>query len=227
MSIKIVSVKCPECGAKLDIEEGRKQIFCSYCGAKLLIDNENEYIYRTIDEAGIKQAEAGMKQTEAEHDIRLKQLEIIEKKRASAELTKKIKIIISIVMGIVGIILMLAGAGMAGLVGLLVLEGVMFIWILSDNNKESDDIDFGDKAKVPSSISSYENMNYTAIEEILKSAGFTNIKSIALNDLTTGLLKKPGMVDSIVINGNEVTSGGSKFPCDSSIVISYHSFSKK
>jgi len=34
MSVELISVKCPECGASLDIEEGRRQMFCSYCGAK-------------------------------------------------------------------------------------------------------------------------------------------------------------------------------------------------
>ena len=91
------------------------------------------------------------RQAEVNQAIQLKKLEIIERKRAAAERNKKIKIIVSIVMGIVGIILMLAGAGMGGLVGLLVLEGVMFIWIMSDGNKD-EEIDFGDKVKVPSGI---------------------------------------------------------------------------
>ena len=30
MAIKFTSVKCPECGAALPIEEGRKQMSCSY-----------------------------------------------------------------------------------------------------------------------------------------------------------------------------------------------------
>ena len=42
MAIKFVSIKCPECGATLDIEEGRKQIFCSYCGTK---QNTQEKMY--------------------------------------------------------------------------------------------------------------------------------------------------------------------------------------
>ena len=57
MAIKFISVKCPECGASLPIEEGRKQVFCSYCGTKVMVTNENEYIYRHIDEADVKKAE--------------------------------------------------------------------------------------------------------------------------------------------------------------------------
>lgn len=57
MAIKAVSIKCPESGANLNIEEGHKQLFCKYCGAKIILENDNEYIYRHIDEAEVKRAE--------------------------------------------------------------------------------------------------------------------------------------------------------------------------
>lgn len=216
MAIRFVSIKCPECGASLDVEEGRQQIFCSYCGTKVMVQNDNEYIYRHIDEASIKQAEA-------DKIVQLRKLEIIERKRAEAAKVKRVKIIVSILVGILGICLMIAGAGMGGLVGLLVLEGVMFIWILSDKDKEDDELDFGDKVKVPSGISGYESKSYSAIEAMFISAGFTNVRCVPLNDLTMGLLKKPGMVQSITIRGKEITSGGKKFSPDAPVVISYHS----
>lgn len=216
MAIRFVSIKCPECGASLDVEEGRQQIFCSYCGTKVMVQNDNEYIYRHIDEASIKQAEA-------DKIVQLRKLEIIERKRAEAAKVKRVKIIVSILVGILGISLMIAGAGMGGLVGLLVLEGVMFIWILSDKDKEDDELDFGDKVKVPSGISGYESKSYSAIEAMFVSAGFTNVRCVPLNDLTMGLLKKPGMVQSITIRGKEITSGGKKFSPDAPVVISYHS----
>lgn len=168
MAIRFVSIKCPECGASLDVEEGRQQIFCSYCGTKVMVQNDNEYIYRHIDEASIKQAEA-------DKIVQLRKLEIIERKRAEAAKVKRVKIIVSILVGIIGIGLMIAGAGMGGLVGLLVLEGVMFIWILSDKDKEDDELDFGDKVKVPSGISGYESKSYSAIEAMFVSAGFTTL----------------------------------------------------
>ena len=72
MGIEFVVLKCPQCGAQLQIENGRKQAYCSYCGAKILIHNENEYIHRTIDEAEIVK-------TEADREIRLKELEMRNK----------------------------------------------------------------------------------------------------------------------------------------------------
>ena len=56
--INPVSIKCPECSAFLEIEEGRKQVYCTYCGAKLIMCNDNEYIVRHIDEAKVNRVEA-------------------------------------------------------------------------------------------------------------------------------------------------------------------------
>ena len=86
MAIRFVSIKCPECGASLDVEEGRQQIFCSYCGTKVMVQNDNEYIYRHIDEASIKQAEA-------DKIVQLRKLEIIERKRAEAAKVKRVKLL--------------------------------------------------------------------------------------------------------------------------------------
>lgn len=232
MAVSLVSVKCPECGATLNIESDRDFAFCSYCGTKVLLHNENEHIYRHIDEAGVKQAET-------DRIIRMKQMELIEKKRADAERTKALKIKISLIMAAIGILMMtfgyMAGAAsgdsdsgfyMIAIVGMFPLLGAAYIWILSKKNEDDNELDFGDMARVPTSISDYNRKSYNAIEAILSSAGFTNIKCVPLNDLTVGVMKKPGIVDSITINGKEVTSGGKKYPKDAAVVISYHSMSR-
>ena len=82
MTVNLISVKCPECGATLNIEEDRKQAFCTYCGAKVLLQNEHEYVYRHIDEAGIKKAET-------DQMVQLRIMELEERKRADAERTRK------------------------------------------------------------------------------------------------------------------------------------------
>ena len=73
MAISFISVKCPQCGANLSIEEDRDMAFCTYCGTKIIIHNENGHIYRHIDEAGIKQ-------TETDRMIMLKKMELLEKR---------------------------------------------------------------------------------------------------------------------------------------------------
>lgn len=145
MAVKFISVKCPDCGASLDIEEGRTQAFCTYCGAKVLVNNENEFVYRRIDEAGIKQAET-------DRIIKLKQMEIAEKKRASAEKTKVLKIIISLILAVVGIVMTVVGClleyatgdtYMIEVFGLLLFMVAVCIWV--DSKDKEDDDDYGDK----------------------------------------------------------------------------------
>lgn len=39
--MKFVKMKCPQCGADLELNEDRITAFCSYCGCKLYVDDEN------------------------------------------------------------------------------------------------------------------------------------------------------------------------------------------
>ena len=225
MAIKMIPVKCPQCGADLTIEEGRQSLYCQYCGAKVIVQNENEHIYHTIDDAAVKQAET-------DRIVKLKQMELAEKKESAREKYKSFKIKLSIILGIIAIVCIGigfnvddeagAGFGVAGMFAGLIL---IYSWVLDPNKEDNDDSD--GRVKVPDSISDYEKKSYVAIESAFRSAGFTNVKCVPLNDLTTGLLKKPGWVESITINGRSITSGGRKFLPDASVVISYHSFSGK
>lgn len=77
--IKMIALKCPECGAKLQIEEGHKECFCQYCGHKILLDDGNKKVnvnvintYHKIDDTIIKEAEV-------DKLVRLKELEVEEK----------------------------------------------------------------------------------------------------------------------------------------------------
>lgn len=223
MAIKMIPVKCPQCGADLTIEEGRQSLYCQYCGAKVIVQNENEHIYHTIDDAAVKQAET-------DRIVKLKQMELAEKKESAREKYKSFKIKLSIILGIIAIVSIGIGYNVDGgtgfaMVGLFAALILMYMWFLDPNKEDNDDSD--GKVKVPDSISDYEKKSYVAIESAFRSAGFTNIKCVPLNDLTTGLLKKPDWVESITINGCSITSGGRKFFPDASVVISYHSFSGK
>ena len=228
MSVKIISVKCPDCGAVLTIEEDREQAICSYCGAKVLIHNENEYVVRHIDEAGVRRAET-------DRLVRMKQLELMERERAEAQRARVLGMRVSSVLAAVGA-LMIVGGSLAGRAagpaaawcytlakaGSLPLIGGAGIGLHVRNRSGRS----GEKAKVPSSISDYERKNYSAIEDMFRIAGFTDVRCVPLSDLTIGVLKKPGTVESITINGNRITSGGKHFPKNATVVISYHSLSR-
>lgn len=98
MAITLNSVKCPECGATLPVEEGRTQVFCSYCGAKVIITNENEHIYRHIDEAGIKQAETNRM-------VRMRELDLEEQRAAQGNSLKKVLTIIWLALSLIVLVI--------------------------------------------------------------------------------------------------------------------------
>lgn len=218
MGINVTNIKCPDCGSTLPVEEGRNQMFCTYCGSSIVITNENEHIYRNIDEAKVKQAEA-------EKAIKLKKLEMIEKKREAAARVKKIKIVISIILGIIGVILILANSEN----GVIFFGIIMFMWLLDDSmepQEDNYDLYLEDKVRVPSIVNKLQNIKYKELENAFKVAGFINIKSIPLNDLVFGVIKKPDYVESVKINGKQVTSGGKKYENNAEVVISYHSLTR-
>lgn len=86
---------------------------------------------------------------------------------------------------------------------------------------------YEDKIKIPPAVNDGTSENYVVIEMMLAQAGFTNIKSVPLNDLTFGVRSKPGTVERITINGKELsTYFRKKFDADVPIVITYHSMRK-
>ena len=99
MAVSITSVTCPACGAALPIQEGRTQVYCSYCGTKVIVQNDNEHIYRHVDEAKILQAET-------DRMIRLKELALEEKSRSNQKIGIIIWLSISAILLIVSILMM-------------------------------------------------------------------------------------------------------------------------
>ena len=68
----LIALRCPRCGADINVADDREFIFCEYCGSKILLDNDHEYTIHTIDEAKIRKVEADrevrMRRVEAERD---------------------------------------------------------------------------------------------------------------------------------------------------------------
>lgn len=78
--MKVISLKCPDCGATFDLDKEREVCFCSYCGHKILLDKEQQEItYRTIDEAKIKELEYTYKKEEIERKLATKKKKTIYK----------------------------------------------------------------------------------------------------------------------------------------------------
>ena len=125
--VKMIALKCPECGAKLQIEEGRKQCFCQYCGHKILLDDGSINVnvtrtYHKVDEARLKEAEV-------DKLIRLKELEIKQKeldRKAKGTIAKVFMTIIAIVVACIACIVCLQRSMLYGILGItLVFIGIV------------------------------------------------------------------------------------------------------
>ena len=186
MAIKLITVRCPQCGSMLNVDKDRKMFYCSYCGAKVILEDDHEYTYRTIDEAKIKQAET-------DQMVELKKMEMIEKKQAAREKSKKQRIKIALCLAAAGSICLVlgfllgdasgnpdSGLYMISFVGFFLLLGAVYTAFCSDDSND-DDLDLGDTIKVPSGADDCEGKNYQAIETLFKSAGFSNIACVPLN----------------------------------------------
>ena len=110
-----------------------------YCGAKLVLDNENEHIYRHIDEAEIKRAET-------EQLIKLKELEISEKIREENKKTIKIMAIITLIGIFMGILCWIIASNSGDdehwgyMITLFMMAGIPWMWIgklMHDDNKKN------------------------------------------------------------------------------------------
>lgn len=76
----------------------------------------------------------------------------------------------------------------------------------------------------PASAIHYCGENYQDVIKELKAAGFTNIKTQAIDDLVIGFLTKDGEVEEISIGGDSSFSEGKGFDENVEVVIKYHTF---
>ena len=221
--IRFISVKCPDCGAALQFEEGRRTAFCSYCGAKILLHNENEYIYRNIDEAEIKQAEN-------DRIYMMKELELEEKQEKHHRLLTFIWLFVTIALLVIGFYLAGTDPAKDGdsigwvMIGFGMLIGEFgLIFLIGGDKKRRKNRSRPGYLKVPDQAVNCENLHFTAVRDSLKASGFTNIQTINLGDLRLGILKKNGSVDSVTFDGEPV-SFGEWYRREANIVISHHGF---
>lgn len=232
--MKIVSLKCPDCGANLSVDAGREFCFCQYCGAKVILNNENEKVYRHVDDAKIKQAEV-------ERQVRMRELEIEEKESASDIKRKKLKFVAAMIAGLIGIAMIVAD-GISGHISLMSTCGMMLLLLpffiiinsISDDpkkNRQANSQTADGMINFPDLLlfGKYRKMSYSAVEVMLRDAGFTEIKCVPLNDLPNGFVgdsnKAPNLVSKIAVNGSsEAVFFGSRFKPDAKISIYYHSY---
>lgn len=80
------------------------------------------------------------------------------------------------------------------------------------------------EVKVPRAVKNGLESNYAAVEALFVQAGFTNVKTIPLNDLFLGIMSTPGEIEKITIDGKELSSYIRRtFNSDVPVMITYHS----
>lgn len=230
MATKMISFRCPDCGASLEIAEDRVQGFCTYCGAKIQFQNENEYVVRSVDEADVKRAET-------EQMLELKRLELLEEMRKEQKKMKAlgfkgvvVSAAVAICMIVGGTIYCIAVAAKTGPIlfiefGIIILMFALISWS-NERQKEQDMIEellHPGRVTIPPSIMSYQFKNYKTIESELKGAGFTDIKCIPQHVSQMDVLKRPNIVAAIHVNGKRISGAPEAFPKDAKITISYYS----
>ena len=224
--MKIASIKCPDCGATLDVDEDREQVFCSYCGAKIMLQNENEHIERKIDQAAIEQEKTN--RLIVQHQIEM------EKQEAARQDEHRQRNII-IWAGITGVLLLVgiigysAGAEATGICLLLaIIIGIIGAKKFFGKKKESDALSrkrlvTSDEVIITQEMCNCSEQNYNSVIALFRAAGFLNISVVPLNDLSFFKKSQNGTVKEVSINGIVSFEEGEIFPNNSLVVITYHS----
>lgn len=185
---------CPSCGHYLNMETNSNTFFCPGCGSRLLINEYDEVI--PID---------NLRKNDRSDDIELlKQIQEIRERR-----WKHIKEIAPDVLPWI-------------LIGMVLLFSMIKL-MTSRDDREKRIQEYIDAGMITVGISSDDakGMKYTALVNQLEASGFTNIKTVDLDD--AGWFKnKADTVESITIDGDTYFGSASYYDPSARIIISYH-----
>lgn len=200
-----VSVICPRCGEKFDIDSAHKTCFCPSCGNK--IDVEENRAEEEIVDVGASEVETAKLEKQNDtgrnkiSDICYRAISKIEREVTDTGNRKKL-------------------TEVAGLMALVII--VIVAWIVIGISRPT--ADHTGEVKVPVSAISFDGRNYEDVVMQLRSSGFTNITVSPDEDLITGWLTKENTVSSVSINGDDEFQKGAWYSPDVTIVVRYHSF---
>ena len=217
-----INLTCPNCTAKLSVENDREFIFCQYCGTKLMLNDENTYTHRHIDEAEVRRVEA-------EQIIRLKELELEEKEFEQHQAQQKKKSKLCFIIGGFLFLLGIIGDSIDNFIlSMCFIYGVAIFMIgllgFSSGSPKKKKRAYGaDAITITSDLADCYNEPYQIVEERLKKAGFTHIKHFPLKDLNIFHRSENGLTVGIIIDDEEDIEEGDVFSRSSTVEIMYHS----
>lgn len=103
------------------------------------------------------------------------------------------------------------------LISILILCLITFI--MPDSHKND--------VEVPLDAKNYKGENYEIVIKQLEAAGFENIDTEIIADLSNEFLKKDGKVENVSIAENTEFKKGTYFSKDSQVMVTYHTFKDK
>lgn len=91
--------------------------------------------------------------------------------------------------------------------------------IVGCSSKEDDG-----KINLPISSNDLKNANFQDVVAKFENAGFTNVQTEVIDDLVLGWFTKDGEIEKVSVDGYTSFSTNSRYPADTEIVVSYHTF---
>lgn len=197
--MKLNKISCPDCGASISLSiEGQSYVFCPYCGSHFAIDDGNRTITRNYN--------TNYNSDISYHSTYTDDAAVEREKRIDRENERDHKLLVLMIMVMCALIFV-----------------PMFIFWIDEHKAEQrkkDAIEAG-MIVVGQSSSDMEERDYKVVVEQLKSAGFTDITTVDLDD-SGWFTKKKGTVESVTISGDSSFSAGDCFYPTAKIVVSYH-----
>lgn len=199
--IQVIQLRCKHCDGIMTVDPETHIIACKYCGSKeLIVENSKVTIERIRSKTARDIREIDYKQHESEKDLELEKLYYEEKKTVRKEKREW------------------KALGIVYLIFFLFIGGIFF----AASTREKKEIAAG-KIRIPSADEAYIGEQYYIVEMELKDAGFSNVNSKPLNDLSEESSDDIGKVYKIIVNGHSDFSAQTLFSPDANIFIYYHS----
>jgi uncharacterized membrane protein YhaH (DUF805 family) len=228
MGTTIKTLLCPACGANFPVEAGRNQYFCTFCGSRIIVNNENEFIYRHYDEAKLKEAET-------DRMVKMHEIEMSEKGSLFRKVLTIVWLVVSVILLFVAVSLTFIKANDENMPGWAhTLMFVMFVCapviaggaylvfkVLPEKEAVSKRLRKGGIV-FPEWLEPFDERNVAAVLTALENTGFKNFTSVNLHDLKYGSPIKPGTVESIIVEGEEISFGGEIYDPESKIIVTFH-----
>lgn len=234
---------CPNCGASLNFDDNNRDFgFCQFCGAKIMLDDYRS-THRVVDEARIHEDETNrmikmreMEMEERERDkkreetaAREHQIEMEYLRKNRLQLIKTLaSFFVALILILIGIFSFQSSDESAELFGVLVI--ILSTVTVSEISKTGEDkkrknIDLG-LIQLTDIALSYKNTNYRLMQSVYTKLGFIHVTIVNMNDLTTGLIKSPGSVDTVTIDG-KLPQKYEWYDPNAKVVIKYHGFNNR